>query len=82
MRKLKREVERAKCELSSQMVTKIEIEGFHLGNTLSETLTRARFVRITDCRLSFPRAYFSAGKAQRPSLQKDTQNGEESIKRG
>src|SRR5258708_20683639 len=41
--KLKREVEKAKCTLSSQMSTKLEIESFEGGNDLSETLTRAKF---------------------------------------
>src|SRR5258705_13547720 len=41
--KLKREVEKAKRSLSSQMSTKLEIESFETGNDLSETLTRAKF---------------------------------------
>jgi len=44
--KLKREVERAKRILSSQMSTKIEIESFFEGKDLSETLTRAKFEEL------------------------------------
>jgi heat shock protein 5 len=44
--KLKREVEKAKRTLSSQMSTKLEIESFENGNDLSETLTRAKFEEI------------------------------------
>ncbi|CCF54927.1 hypothetical protein NDA11_000382 [Ustilago hordei] len=44
--KLKREVERAKRTLSSQMSTKIEIDGFFEGNDLDETLTRAKFEEL------------------------------------
>jgi heat shock protein 5 len=44
--KLKREVERAKRILSSQMSTKIEIESFFDGKDLSETLTRAKFEEL------------------------------------
>ena len=44
--KLKREVERAKRTLSSQMSTKIEIESFFDGKDLSETLTRAKFEEL------------------------------------
>ncbi|OAP54835.1 chaperone DnaK [Fonsecaea erecta] len=46
MGKLKREVERAKRTLSSQMSTRIEIEAFHNGKDLSETLTRAKFEEL------------------------------------
>lgn len=46
MGKLKREVEKAKRTLSSQMTTRIEIEAFHDGNDLSETLTRAKFEEL------------------------------------
>lgn len=46
MGKLKREVERAKRTLSSQMSTRIEIEAFHQGNDFSETLTRAKFEEL------------------------------------
>ncbi|KIW14426.1 chaperone DnaK [Exophiala spinifera] len=46
MGKLKREVERAKRTLSSQMSTRIEIEAFHNGNDFSETLTRAKFEEL------------------------------------
>lgn len=44
--KLKREVERAKRTLSSQMSTKIEIESFFEGKDLAETLTRAKFEEL------------------------------------
>jgi len=44
--KLKREVEKAKRTLSSQMSTKLEIESFEGGNDLSETLTRAKFEEL------------------------------------
>ena len=46
MGKLKREVERAKRTLSSQMSTRIEIEAFHGGKDFSETLTRAKFEEL------------------------------------
>ncbi|ORY30566.1 heat shock protein 70 family [Naematelia encephala] len=46
MGKLKREVEKAKRTLSSQMSTKIEIESFENGNDFSETLTRATFEEL------------------------------------
>lgn len=46
MGKLKREVEKAKRTLSSQMSTRIEIEAFHEGKDFSETLTRAKFEEI------------------------------------
>ena len=46
MGKLKREVEKAKRTLSSQMSTRIEIESFHKGNDFSETLTRAKFEEL------------------------------------
>ncbi|MCJ1309816.1 ATPase with role in protein import into the ER [Agyrium rufum] len=46
MGKLKREVEKAKRTLSSQMSTRIEIEAFHQGNDYSETLTRAKFEEL------------------------------------
>jgi heat shock protein 5 len=46
MGKLRREVEKAKRTLSSQMSTKIEIESFENGNDFSETLTRAKFEEI------------------------------------
>jgi len=48
MGKLKREVEKAKRTLSSQMSTKIEIEAFHEGNDFSETLTRAKFEELNN----------------------------------
>ena len=44
--KLKREVERAKRTLSSQMSTKIEIESFFEGKDFSATLTRAKFEEL------------------------------------
>lgn len=44
--KLKREVEKAKRTLSSQMSTRIEIEAFYDGIDFSETLTRAKFEEI------------------------------------
>ncbi|KAK0519914.1 ATPase with role in protein import into the ER [Tilletia horrida] len=43
---LKREVERAKRTLSSQMSVKIEIKAFFDGKDLSETLTRAKFEEL------------------------------------
>lgn len=46
MGKLKREVEKAKRTLSSQMSTRIEIESFHQGQDFSETLTRAKFEEL------------------------------------
>ena len=46
MGKLKREVEKAKRTLSSQMSTRIEIEAFHNGEDFSETLTRAKFEEL------------------------------------
>jgi len=48
MGKLKREVEKAKRALSSQMSTKIEIEAFHEGKDFSETLTRAKFEELNN----------------------------------
>lgn len=46
MGKLKREVEKAKRTLSSQMSTRIEIEAFHDGKDFGETLTRAKFEEL------------------------------------
>ncbi|KAJ3139759.1 ATPase with role in protein import into the ER [Irineochytrium annulatum] len=46
MGKLKREAEKAKRALSSQMSVKVEIEAFHDGDDLSETLTRAKFEEL------------------------------------
>lgn len=46
MGKLKREVEKAKCTLSSQQSTRVEIESFENGNGFSETLTRAKFKEL------------------------------------
>jgi endoplasmic reticulum chaperone BiP len=44
--KLRREVERAKKALSSQHQVRIEIESFHNGKDMSETLTRAKFEEL------------------------------------
>ena len=44
--RLKREVEGAKRILSSQQMTKLEIENFHDGHDFSETLTRAKFEEL------------------------------------
>lgn len=46
MGKLKREVEKAKRTLSSQMSVKIEVEAFFEGKDLEETLTRAKFEEL------------------------------------
>ncbi|KAK9470425.1 heat shock protein 70 family [Dipodascopsis tothii] len=46
MGKLKREVEKAKRTLSSQMSVRVEIEAFHDGVDFSETLTRAKFEEL------------------------------------
>ncbi|TGZ84830.1 glucose-regulated protein [Ascodesmis nigricans] len=46
MGKLKREVEKAKRTLSSQMSVRVEIEAFHEGKDFSETLTRAKFEEL------------------------------------
>ncbi|KAK3303543.1 glucose-regulated protein [Chaetomium strumarium] len=46
MGKLKREAEKAKRTLSSQMSTRIEIEAFFQGKDFSETLTRAKFEEL------------------------------------
>src|SRR5277367_3719828 len=46
MGKLKREVEKAKRTLSSQMSVRIEIESFFDGKDFSETLTRAKFEEL------------------------------------
>jgi heat shock protein 5 len=46
MGKLKREVEKAKRTLSSQMSVRVEIESFFDGKDFSETLTRAKFEEI------------------------------------
>jgi heat shock protein 5 len=48
MGKLKREVEKAKRTLSSQMSTRIEIESFHDGKDFSETLSRAKFEELNN----------------------------------
>ncbi|KAH9885043.1 hsp70-like protein [Xylariomycetidae sp. FL2044] len=46
MGKLKREAEKAKRTLSSQMSTRIEVEAFFEGKDFSETLTRAKFEEL------------------------------------
>ncbi|KAI8916629.1 heat shock protein 70 family [Powellomyces hirtus] len=46
MGKLKREVEKAKRALSAQKSVRVEIESFHDGQDLSETLTRAKFEEL------------------------------------
>ncbi|AMD22760.1 HHL010Cp [Eremothecium sinecaudum] len=46
MAKLKREAEKAKRALSSQMSTRIEIDSFVEGIDFSETLTRAKFEEL------------------------------------
>ncbi|KAJ3131725.1 ATPase with role in protein import into the ER [Geranomyces variabilis] len=46
MSKLKREVEKAKRLLSSQVSVRVDIESFHDGLDLSETLTRAKFEEL------------------------------------
>jgi endoplasmic reticulum chaperone BiP len=46
MGKLKREAEKAKRTLSSQINTRIEIEAFFEGNDFSETLSRAKFEEL------------------------------------
>jgi len=48
MGKLKREVEKAKRTLSSQMSTRIEIEAFFEGQDFSESLTRAKFEELNN----------------------------------
>ncbi|ORZ25547.1 heat shock 70 kDa protein [Absidia repens] len=48
MGKLKREVEKAKRALSSQMSVRIEVESFYQGKDLSETLTRAKFEELNN----------------------------------
>ncbi|KAK3809259.1 MAG: putative ER Hsp70 chaperone BiP [Benniella sp.] len=46
MSTLKREVEKAKRTLSSQMSVRIEIDSFFEGNDFSESLTRAKFEEL------------------------------------
>jgi heat shock protein 5 len=46
MGKLKREAEKAKRALSSQMSVRVEIESFMNGQDFSETLTRAKFEEL------------------------------------
>jgi heat shock protein 5 len=48
MSKLKREAEKAKRTLSSQMSTRIEIENLHEGIDMSETLSRAKFEELNN----------------------------------
>ncbi|KAK0617252.1 heat shock protein 70 family [Immersiella caudata] len=48
MGKLKREAEKAKRTLSSQMSTRVEIESFFNGKDFSETLTRAKFEELNN----------------------------------
>lgn len=48
MGKLKREAEKAKRTLSSQMSTRVEIESFFDGKDFSETLTRAKFEELNN----------------------------------
>ena len=44
--KLKGEVEKAKQTFSSQQNTRVEIEGFEVGNDFSESLTHAKFEEL------------------------------------
>lgn len=46
MGKLKREAEKAKRALSSQMSTRVEVDSLFQGHDFSETLTRARFEEL------------------------------------
>merc|ERR1719261_1411669 len=46
IQKLRREVERAKRQLSTQHQVRVEIEGLFEGKDFSETLTRARFEEL------------------------------------
>ena len=46
VQKLRREVEKAKRALSSQLTAKVEIESFFEGKDFSETLTRAKFEEL------------------------------------
>lgn len=46
--KLRREVEKAKRELSSKTQVRVEIEAIFEGKDLSETLTRARFEQLNE----------------------------------
>lgn len=46
--KLRREVEKAKRELSSKTQVRVEIEALYNGKDLSETLTRSRFEQLND----------------------------------
>lgn len=46
--KLRREVEKAKRELSSKTQVRVEIEALFEGKDLSETLTRARFEQLNE----------------------------------
>jgi len=47
VQKLKRDVERAKIQLSSQHQVRVEIESFHDGQDLVETVTRAKFEELS-----------------------------------
>jgi len=46
IQKLRREVEKAKRDLSTKHEVKIEIESFYMGKDFSETLTRAKFEEL------------------------------------
>ena len=48
MGKLKQEVEKAEQTLSSQQLTRIEVESFENSNDLSESLTRAKFKELSN----------------------------------
>ncbi|KAF9582784.1 ATPase with role in protein import into the ER [Lunasporangiospora selenospora] len=48
MGKLKREAEKAKRTLSSQMSVRIEVDSFHDGVDFSETLSRAKFEELNN----------------------------------
>ena len=72
MGKLKREVEKAKRTLSSQMSTRIEIESFHSGNDFSETLTRAKFEELNMDLVSYFKWYdLSKSLLTPPIVQED-----------
>ena len=48
VQKLRREVEKAKRQLSSTHTARIEIESFFEGEDFSETLTRAKFEELNN----------------------------------
>jgi len=48
IQKLRREVEKAKRQLSTQHQAKVEIESFHEGEDFGETLTRAKFEELNN----------------------------------